>query len=114
MKKSLLAIVFVAATMLTYAADKNGNTDVENAQITINGQINDQETNETLVGVKVTLKETGQVAYTDFDGNYSFNNIKPGVYNVSASYISYEKSTVGELNVSSNSNQVNISLKSSN
>ncbi|MEN6452986.1 MAG: carboxypeptidase-like regulatory domain-containing protein, partial [Prolixibacteraceae bacterium] len=59
-------------------------------------------------------KGTGKVAYTDFDGKYSFENVKPGTYALTASYISYEESTVENLKLSKNTNQVNIRLKDAN
>ena len=115
MKKSLLTLTLVAIFAAAWAGDNNGNGEAENVQVTtITGHINDQETNEALVGVKVILEGTNQVAYTDFDGTYTFEDIKPGVYEMSASYISYNKETLGKVEVGSNSSQVNISLKSSN
>jgi hypothetical protein len=117
MKKLFVSVLLVACVVFTYAGKKETKKEntADNSELTtISGQILDQRTNETLVGVKVALKGTGKVAYTDFDGKYSFENVKPGTYALTASYISYEESTVENLKLSKNTNQVNIRLKDAN
>lgn len=117
MKKLLMSVLLFGCVVFSFAAKKESKK--ENAAdatevTTINGQVLDQRTNETLVGVKVELKGTGQVAYTDFDGKYNFENVKPGTYVLTASYISYEESTVEDLKLNKNMNQVNILMKDAN
>ncbi len=117
MKKLFLSFLLVGCVAFAYAGKKENKKEhaADNSELTtISGQVLDQRTNETLVGVKVALKGTDKVAYTDFDGKYSFNNVKPGTYELTASYISYEKSTVQDLKLDKNINQVNILLKDSN
>lgn len=117
MKRLFLSFLLVGCVAFTYAEKKENKKEnaADNSELTtISGQVLDQRTNETLVGVKVALKGTDKVAYTDFDGKYSFKNIKPGTYELTASYISYEKSTVQDLTLSKNTNQVNILMKDSN
>lgn len=117
MKKLFVSVLLVGCVAFTYAGKKETKKEntADNSELTtISGQILDQRTNETLVGVKVALKGTGKVAYTDFDGKYSFENVKPGTYALTASYISYEESTVENLKLSKNTNQVNIRLKDAN
>jgi len=36
----------------------------------------------------------GQKVYTDFDGNFTFNNISKGKYEVKISMISYQDQTI--------------------
>jgi len=117
MKKLFVSILLVGCVVFTYAGNKENKKEnaADNSELTtISGQILDQRTNETLVGVKVALKGTDKIAYTDFDGKYSFENVKPGTYALTASYISYEESTVENLKLNKNTNQVNIRLKDAN
>lgn len=117
MKKLFVSLLLVSCVVFTYAGNKENKKEVaaHNSELTtISGRILDQRTNETLVGVKVALKGTGKVAYTDFDGKYSFENVKPGTYALTASYVSYEESTVENLKLNKNTNQVNIRLKDAN
>ena len=68
---------------------------------------------EALVGVEIKLEGTDLKTYSDFDGNFSFDNVKQGEYKVIANYISYEKKTE-TLKISPNENELKIKLHSSN
>lgn len=117
MKNLFLSILFIGLVAVATAGNKEGKneTTADNAVLTVlSGEVVDQLTHEALVGVKVTLEETDQVVYTDFDGKYTFENLNPGTYNLTASYISYENNSLEDLELRLNKNQVNISLKSSN
>ncbi|WP_423129554.1 carboxypeptidase-like regulatory domain-containing protein [Gaoshiqia sp. Z1-71] len=117
MKHTLLSILFMGLVVFASAGNKENKneTSSEKAElVSFSGEVTDQITREALVGVKVSLEGTDQVVYTDFDGKYSFEDVKPGTYHLTASFISYEKTSVEELELSLNTNQVNLSLKSSN
>jgi len=112
MKKLFLSLLFAGLVSFSFAGTGENKADNTNTT-TINGQVTDQATGETLVGVKITLEGTGQVTYTDFDGKYSIEGVKPGCDQLTASYISYEKTTK-DIKSGTNKNEVNISLKNSN
>ncbi|PTN08991.1 carboxypeptidase-like regulatory domain-containing protein [Mangrovibacterium marinum] len=117
MKNLVLSLMMVFAVSFAMASEKNDKQTAEvnvNATIMLSGSVIDQNTNEALVGVKVKLEGTTQVAYTDFDGNYTFENVKPGTYNVSASYVSYQNKSLQNITVSPSNKQIEISLKSTN
>lgn len=117
MKKLFVSILLMGIVALASAGNNETKKETiaeSTAVVALSGEVVDLLTHEALVGVKVTIEGTDQVVYTDFDGKYSFENLKPGKYNLVASYISYENIAVEDLEVSLNSNQVNISLKSSN
>lgn len=117
MKNLVLSLAMVLAVTVAMAGEKKDKEAVDanaSATIMLSGSVIDQTTNEALVGVKVELEGTDQVTYTDFDGNYSFENVKPGTYNVSASYVSYEHKCMQNVTVSPSNQEVAISLKSSN
>lgn len=70
--------------------ENNSETNESVAAVTmIQGQIIDKVTGDALTGVTVRLSD-GTEAYTDFNGNFTFQNVKPGKYQIQASYISYE------------------------
>ena len=75
-------------------ADGETGTGSPSKSAKIEGKVLDLLTGETLTGVAVTIKGTNLVSYTDFDGNYSFENLKPGTYILVASYISYKNSLI--------------------
>ena len=79
----------------------------------LNGTVADENSGEALVGVEIKIEGTDLKTYTDFDGNFSFENVKPGEYKLVTNYISYQKNTE-TLNVTSRENDIKIKLHSSN
>ncbi len=117
MKNICLALIMVFAVSIASAAGKKEKKEVElpvNQPVMVTGTVIDQSTNEALVGVKIELEGTDQVTYTDFDGNYSFEDVKPGTYSITASYVSYDEKSLENVTVMPSNNKVEISLKSSN
>ncbi len=55
----------------------------------IKGKVIDEKTGETLPGAAVLIKGTTIGSQTDFDGNFSINNITPGKYILECRLISY-------------------------
>ncbi len=58
----------------------------------ISGNIKDQ-TGMPLGGVNVILDGTSKGAVTDFDGNYTIENVENGTYTLSATFLGYAKSS---------------------
>jgi hypothetical protein len=119
MKKIFLSLIIIGLAMATYAKTNENKTEttttVESpaATIQLSGFVTDKNSNEALVGVEVKLEGTNQKAYTDFDGKFSFPNLKPGEYNIVASYISYQKNEIENVYVTSSNNLVSIRLETS-
>ena len=103
-----LAVLFFSSKLS--ASDNNTFLNiVQNASF--KGTIVDKESKESLSGVTVQILNTGNKAYTDFDGNFTFRNIKPGSYKVSASLISYRE-VVAEIIINiENDNNVKLELE---
>jgi len=68
----------------------------------IKGKIIDKSTGEPLTGALVKIENTNLEVYTDFDGNFSFQNITPGVFNLKVSLVSYKENLLKDINLSSN------------
>lgn len=68
----------------------NAGIDEKEGLFNVSGKVIDKNTNEPIIGAKVILAEFNKVVYTDFEGNYTFENIKSGDYSINVSYISYE------------------------
>jgi protocatechuate 3,4-dioxygenase beta subunit len=118
MKKIVFSLIVVALSISAFAKNDENKNEAEKpalttATIELSGVVTDKTSNEALVGVEVEIEGTNQKVYTDFDGKFLFDNLKPGEYNVVASYISYKKSVVEHINVKKN-NQVAILLEASN
>jgi hypothetical protein len=81
--------------------------------VQLSGLVIDKDSKEALVGVEVQIEGLNIKTYTDFDGKFSFTNLKPGEYNITASYISYQKNVVELVDASNKNNQVSIKLEAS-
>ncbi len=120
MKKAIeiLSIVLLVTGMsFTALAENEGTNKISKPSAatatTINGKIIDKVSGEALVGVKVSIEGTEDVAYTDFDGNFSFSALSPGNYNLQTNYISYENTTFKSIEVAAGINHsVKMVLKS--
>ncbi|MDX9846721.1 MAG: carboxypeptidase-like regulatory domain-containing protein [Tenuifilaceae bacterium] len=115
-KLSTLLIIAMMATMNAMAI-KNENEKLaeKSAEATpalmnsISGKVVDKTTGESLVGVKVVLEGTQHETFTDFDGNFNFRNLSLGEAKLSASLISYEKTS---LTIDNPTGSIKVSLKS--
>ena len=56
----------------------------------LKGRVYNAKTNEGVPFASVVVWGTTTGAMTDFDGNFTFNNVKPGEYKITTSYISYQ------------------------
>ncbi len=117
MKALIFTVLFAGILSFSFASEKE-KQQADKAETkmftTLRGQVVDKQTNEALVGVKIVLEGTDQVAYTNFDGKYQFENIETGAYNLTASYISYEQTSVENVGVSLKKSQVDFSLRTAN
>ena len=117
MKRVLIATLLVLSVAVVNAKKsdvKSKTADVKSqATMVLSGSIADEISGESLVGVEVKIAGTDRKAYTDFDGNFSFEGVKPGEYKLVTNYISYEKKSE-VLKVEANKEDIKIKLQSSN
>ena len=117
MKKIFLTVLVAALVSFTFA-DNDGNiskaSDAPAPTIELTGTVVDFTSGEALAGVEIKIEGTDQKVYTDFDGNFKFQSIKPGKYNLVASYISYKGSLIENFNADHENHDVNIKLEEAN
>jgi len=116
MKKLIFGLILALAVVSVNAKEKENKsaTDGDNsASVVVAGTISDINSGESLVGVEVKIEGTDLKTYTDFDGNFTFKNVKPGECKVVANYISY-KPVTQKLTAGKNEKNVKIKLQSSN
>jgi hypothetical protein len=115
MKKVVIAallILSVVAVQAKKSDTKTKTTDAESTTMLLAGSIADEVSGESLVGVEVKIEGTDLKTYTDFDGNFSFEGVKPGEHKIVANYISYEKKSQ-VLKVNANADDIKIKLQAS-
>lgn len=90
---SWLALVLTIAVTAKENEAKNPANADNAATVILAGSIADATSGEFLAGVEVKIEGTDLKTYTDFDGNFKFDGVKPGEYKVVTSYISYKSAT---------------------
>ncbi len=117
MKKLIFSLSIICLAIAGQAKDINEKAETTHENILtiqISGNVVDKTSKEALVGVEVKIDELNIKTYTDFDGMFSFKDLKPGEYNITASYISYEKNVIEIPVDNKDNNQISIKLESSN
>lgn len=61
------------------------------AQVSVSGTVTDANTGDYLPGVNIFLEQTQQGDATDLDGEYEIENVEPGTYTLTATFIGYEQ-----------------------
>ena len=61
------------------------------------GKVTDEQTNEPLTGVNVVIKNNGQGASTDIEGEFYLIGVPPGKYDILISYIGYAPLTAKDV-----------------
>ena len=116
--KILISTFFVLTLFFSAVAGEKGRHADGDADkpltVNISGTVTDAKTGETLVGVQVQLDGTNKKVYTDFDGNFTFDDILPGKYDITASYISYEKQKIEKQDIDIFSSRIKVQLKPTN
>jgi len=90
--KVLVSILSLTIFMSAASANNNnGNTEPKKVY-SISGQVKD--VNEFLTGVKVILDGKETIVYTDFEGNFTINNVVEGQHTISFSLVAYDNKEV--------------------
>lgn len=86
-------VLFIALLIGTSFSVAENDETTDNTAPTANlmGKVIDESTGETLAGVMVQLEGTDKYVFSDFDGNFKFEDLKPAKYEISISLISYKK-----------------------
>ena len=106
----LLLSVFLAPVFAENTNKEETKKTGESKAISISGKIMDKQTREELVGAFIQIEGTDISTYTDIDGNYSIENIKPGQYDIKVEYISYKNTELEAMEINANKN-TNIDIK---
>ena len=92
MKKIITVIYLFLICFLTEAVAQSG---------AIQGNVTDDQTGETLPGVKVSLDGTTKIVLTDFDGKFTIQGIEPGIVSLTFKYSTYNSKNITDIIVKS-------------
>jgi len=86
-----IALVIALFSLTTVTANNNNNED-KLKSFSISGKVVDN--NESLTGVKILLDGKETMIYTNFDGNFTLENVLAGEHTISFSLITYNNKEV--------------------
>ncbi len=66
---------------------------------TIEGSVIDKSNSESLIGTTIVIEGTTIGTTSDVDGKFTLKNVKPGIYNLKVSYISYNTRVIERVSV---------------
>jgi len=113
MKKVIFLFVAILFT-ITGFSEENKVEKVEKADkansiiVKFSGKVIDSTNGEALVGAAIMIEGSGEIAYTDFEGNFEINNVETSQINLIVSLISYEKI---KLNAPAETKNLKVQLK---
>ena len=87
-KNHLLAFLFLFLNISVYA--QNG---------IIKGKVVEAKGNESVPFANVSIEGQPVGVTTDIDGNYILENLEPGLYNITVSFLGYKTQTIAEVQV---------------
>lgn len=103
-----IALVIALFSLTTVFAGNN-NEDKLKKSFSISGKVVDN--NESLTGVKILLDGKETVVYTDFDGNFTLENVVAGKHTISFSLITYNNKEITFDPAQENSLEVELETK---
>jgi hypothetical protein len=102
-------IAILALLLLTNPELENmENNKVEKIQFT--GTVIEELTGEPIPGATVHILDSDQKIYTDFEGNFTIDNLTPGTYNLEVSFVSFGKKELKDLEISEKQHSLLIRL----
>jgi hypothetical protein len=106
MKRFPLFLTIIATGLVLCTFASNDGAPAPEARSTVSGKVVDLVSGETLAGVAVSIEGTDTKVYTDLDGNFTIQDVKPGTYNLVLSMISYKNSLVENIELLPNEKEV--------
>lgn len=111
MKTTILASFFAIMLMVSFNAYPFNSGEDPGKKAGLTGKVVDQQTGEELPGATVMVRGTDIKAFTDFNGNFTLDNLEPGIYDLEVVFISYRKAEIKDLKLTSGmSRNMNIDL----
>lgn len=87
-RKNVLFLLFMM--IIGFAMISNHAIAQEKSEAELSGQVVDAATQESVAGADIALHGEGKETTTDEDGSFSFEELEPGTYTVSATAEGYE------------------------
>jgi hypothetical protein len=103
--KLLIFLIFLAL-------GSGGNTPAEQdpVNVTLQGTVFESGTSEPIPGATVYIEYLNLKVFTDFDGNFSLENLQPGKYTLRVSFPSFTEKTLKSVEIVAGGNSLLVAL----
>ena len=88
--KGWILLLLIISTLNVTASVNEPDKDDVSSRVNLKGKVVDHSTREVLSGVAITLDGINKTVYSDFDGNFVFDRLVPGKYDITISYPAYK------------------------
>jgi len=87
-----MRVLILMIALLSIVNVNANNNDKELKSYSISGKVLDNQ--ESLTGVRVMLDNKEIIVYTDFEGNFTINNVLEGEHTISLSLVTYNSQEI--------------------
>jgi hypothetical protein len=112
MKKVLFVLVLALSISQLRADEPVKDNAVPKATTQIEGKVIDHLTGEALTGVTLKLSGSDAKTYSDLEGNFRFDGITTGTYDIEIDYVSYKDVTLKSVSTASSDVVIKVELES--
>ena len=78
--------------------------------VTLQGTVLESGTSEPIPGASVYIEDLNLKVFTDFDGNFSLDNLQPGKYTLRVSFPSFTEKTLKSVEIVAGDNSLLVAL----
>ena len=110
MRKVLFLLVLTLGVLQVRADEPENSKPAAKETTTIEGKVIDNLTGEALVGVSLKLSGSEKKTYSDLDGNFKFDAIPTGTYDIEIDYVSYKDVTLKHVSTSESDVKLKVQL----
>jgi hypothetical protein len=111
MRKFIFFVVLAGFVSTAMADEPEKNAPVVKTTAQIEGKVIDHITGEALVGVSLLLSGSDVKTYSDLDGNFKFDGIATGTYDIEIDYVSYKDVTLKQVTTESSDVKLKVQLE---
>ena len=111
MKKFVFLMVLALGISTVRADEPENSKPAAKATTQIEGKVIDHLTGEALVGVSLKLSGCEKKTYSDLDGNFKFDGIATGTYDIEIDYVSYKDVTLKQVTTDNSDVKLKVQLE---
>jgi hypothetical protein len=98
-------ILFLSSNLFASSNNTSDKKENKTATTTLSGKVIEFDNNEGITGAEIKIINTGEIIYTDFDGNFNVT-LPEGEYDLEVKMISYKDLKLRKVKATSNSPMV--------